>query len=889
MRTGIDIQWNQKLRGGVQVCNDNDTELLITARRITVDNPNHKRMITQFEGENLKNGGGCLYINGHAVPLGGKADMELTPPINLEFVLKVPSKSAIRIDSIQAFFDDEAVPLVEQCTEEADVLVVTPDYPSTENLYLCAFVHSRVRAYVEQGLKVQVAAIGERWYDKLYTFEGVSVYSGHYSALKKLLSRKQYKVIVTHFVDVPLMQIYDGYVTNEKLIFICHGPETTFRRLDNLCRPYFTAPILHEEDNPAFDEKERYIKKYAHKDNVDWVFVSDFLKRFSEECCLCTFGNSHIIHNMIDERRFPYHKKTAEQRKRIMILRKFDNISVHAIDESVLAILELSRRPCFQDLSFEVYGDGSYWEELIAPIQHFENVQIHRTFVANQDIHKLFKKNGILLVPSRHDSQGVIMGEGASSGMVVIGSNVTCIPEFMNQEANHTCAAPESYAELADIIERLYNNPDEFLQISERMSCETQGRCCAERTVMEEVRLISDKLTAYENSELFSNLKKDRRDEPVLSIVVPAYQVESYLEKCLYSLCNHRNAHKTEIIVVNDGSRDRTSEIAHVFERMTGGIVSVIDKENGGHGSTINAGIQAATGKYFRLIDGDDWVDSENLAKLVDILEHEQSDLVLTKGCYEYAEKARLENIIDYPMLREGVQYHFDDLLYPNYGFATYGPLLTTGNYKTCCLKKAAFHISEKKPYVDMEFNAYAQRYIDTVVHYDLDIYRYLIGREGQTVSRDYWKKKYNDHRFIIFNILKTLDQWPDYSEWKKTQYVYKHIIAMMVDSQVFMYDQLCLWNEIDLFLNELGQWPDALKASVGYIQQKNHDSAYILNHYQQAICTGSNNPMIGVDGTRMVFRENKKLHGKKAIKKMMKAILPYGLIRIYQKKHYGM
>lgn len=66
--------------------------------------------------------------------------MELTPPINLQFVLKVPSKSAIRIDGIYAFFDDEAVPLVEQCTEEADVLVVTPDYPSTENLYLCAFV-----------------------------------------------------------------------------------------------------------------------------------------------------------------------------------------------------------------------------------------------------------------------------------------------------------------------------------------------------------------------------------------------------------------------------------------------------------------------------------------------------------------------------------------------------------------------------------------------------------------------------------------------------------------------------------------------------------------------------------------------------------------------------
>lgn len=615
--------------------------------------------------------------------------------------------------------------------------------------------------------------------------------------------------------------------------------------------------------------------------------MSQWLLEYSEKCNRCTFKNVRVINNLIDNKNFPYVKKNADDRKKILIIRKFDNISQHAIDQCALAILELSRREFFSELNIEIYGDGAYWDELILPFRQFENVHIHRTFIPNKDIHKVYEKNGILLVPSRHDAHAVSMGEGASSGMVVVGSAVTSNPFFMNQEANHTCAAPESYTELADIIERLYNNPDEFLQISERMSRETQDRCCAEKTVMEEVRLISDKLTAYD-SELFSKLKKDRNAEPILSIIVPAYQVESYLEKCLYSLCNHRNAYKTEIIVVNDGSRDRTSEIAHAFERMTGGIVSVIDKENGGHGSTINAGIQAATGKYFRLIDGDDWVDSENLAKLVDILEHEQSDLVLTKGCYEYADKARLENIIDYPMLREGVQYHFDDLLYPNYGFATYGPLLTTGNYKTCCLKKASFHISEKKPYVDMEFNAYAQRYVDTVVHYDLDIYRYLIGREGQTVSRDFWKKKYNDHRFIIFSILKTLDQWPDYSDWKKTQYVYKHIIAMMVDSQIFMYDQLCLWSEIDLFLNELGQWPDALKASVCYIRQKNHDSAYILNHYQQAIRSGSYNPMIEVDGTRMVFRENKKLHGKKAIKKMIKAIMPYGLIRIYQKKHYG-
>lgn len=109
----------------------------------------------------------------------------------------------------------------------------------------------------------------------------------------------------------------------------------------------------------------------------------------------------------------------------------------------------------------------------------------------------------------------------------------------------------------------------------------------------------------------------------------------------------------------------------------------------------------------------------------------------------------------------------------------------------------------------------------------------------------------------------------------------------MMVDSQIFMYDQLCLWNEIDPFLEELGQWCDALEASINYIHQKNHDSAYILEHYKQAIQAESKSPLIGIDGTRKTT-ENVK-DAKKVIKKLMKAVLPYGMIRVYQKKHYGM
>ena len=883
----LTLNWKEDLLNKA-ITNSKDTEVLYYAEEFLLEEESKGYLVVEFSGEILEYAGGCMYVNDYAIPLNSTVSLPINPPISLKFKIKVPARSALRIDKITVDFQTQERALVEECDHDKDVLVVTPDYPSTDNLYLCAFAHSRVREYVRNGLKVQVAAIGNRWYEYNYDFEGVPVYNGGYHGLKSLLSRKQYKVIITHFVDLPLMQIYDGYTTSEKLIFICHGAETYFRHLYNLCRPYFSAAKPHEDVSVEFDQREQYIQKYAQKENAEWVFVSRWLMEHAEESNHCVFRNKRVINNLIDENRFPYHAKTADDRKKIIILRKFDNISVHAIDQSVFAILELSRRPFFQDLTFEVYGDGSYWKELVAPIQHFPNVHIHKTFVPNKDMHLIYEQGGILLIPSRHDAHPVAMSEGAASGLVVVAAKVTSVPDFMNQEKNHTLADPENFTQLADIIERLYNNPEEYLEISKRMATETHERCSSAQTVMKEIALIQEKLNEYK--PVFPVCKKSS-DQPILSIVVPSYNVENYLEKCLYSLCNHQNAGETEILVVNDGSTDHTSEIAHRIADQMNGVVKVIDKENGGHGSTINVGIRNATGKYFRLIDGDDWVDSENLAKQIDILRNENADIVLTKGCYEYTDKPTLENIIDYPMLREGIHYHFDDLLYPNYGFQTYGPLLTTGTYRTECLKRANIHITEKKPYVDMEFNAYAQYYTDTVVFYDLDIYRYLIGRAGQTISRDFWKKKYNDHRYIILNILRTLDTLEGYSEWRKKQYVYKHLLSMMVDSQIFMFDQLCLWNEIDGFLSELGKYPSALETAKAYITEKNHESLFILEHYQEAINLNRKTPMICEDGTRQIPGQagnetRPSLTENISLRKLIKAVMPYGAVRFYQILH---
>ena len=866
--------------------NENTKKKIITAKKKIEfsDSKSHYCKII-FKGK-TENAGGYLTINkNYDITINSITYMPITVPITMEIELVISAESSITLEEL-VFEEIEEKEAVEE--DENDVLVIVPSYPSYVNLYYCAFAHARNLEYKKNGINFKVASISpNNWYESYYEIEQIPVVQGNYETLKKLLALRKYKVLVTHFVDEYLFSVFDGYAyPTDRIILICHGPETVYRYLVNVTRPYFTKSIPEKKFSDTFELKDKFIRKYSQMDNVEWVFVSQWLREFSEKEQKIHFKHSRVINNLINEEKFPYEEKTSEQRKKILVIRKFDNICQHSIDQIAMAILELSERKFFNDLEFEIYGDGDYYDVLVKPILGFENIHYHRTFIPNDQISEIHRNSGILLIPSRHDAHAVAMGEGASSGLVVVGSNVTSNPYFMQQDKFHTLANPEDPKELADIIERLYYNPQEFLDISRRLSKFTRENFGIENTVVKEIDLIRQKLVEANNSSF--SIVESAIESPVLSIVVPAYNVENYLEKCIVSLVNHRNSHKTEVIIVNDGSTDNTLQIAQKLEKQAKGIVKIVDKENGGHGSTINVGIQMAKGRYFRLVDGDDWVDGEQLASLIDLLEHEEADIVLNKGSYEYVEKGLFENIIDYDMMNEGQLYKFDNLVYEGYGFKTYGPLLTTTNIKTEVLKRADFKLSEKMPYVDMEFNSFSLKYVNTIKYYDLDIYRYLIGRAGQTVSPEAWKKKYRDHATIIFHILSVINDDKDFSQMKK-KYIYEHIITQMVDSQIFMYDIALAWNEIDDFLLKLQQYATAYAVSMEYIEKKQGNCQLILRKYKNYSGT---KPIIIPGVYETIFDDDHigtNLNDMKGIKyyvkKMLKSILPYGIVRMIVQK----
>lgn len=122
----------------------------------------------------------------------------------------------------------------------------------------------------------------------------------------------------------------------------------------------------------------------------------------------------------------------------------------------------------------------------------------------------------------------------------------------------------------------------------------------------------------------------------VISIAIPTYNMEQWLNRCLDSVVIPEIIDKVEIIVVNDGSRDRSSEIAHSYADRYPDSVIVIDKENGNYGSCVNRALGIATGKYFRILDADDWFDRNGFIGYVNQLESLTVDVVVTHYVKEF-------------------------------------------------------------------------------------------------------------------------------------------------------------------------------------------------------------------------------------------------------------
>lgn len=238
--------------------------------------------------------------------------------------------------------------------------------------------------------------------------------------------------------------------------------------------------------------------------------------------------------------------------------------------------------------------------------------------------------------------------------------------------------------------------------------------------------------------------KKPIDQTPILTIAVPSYNVEAYLERGLASYCDERLRGILEVIVVNDGSTDDTQRIAERFVAYEPRIFRLVNKENGGHGSAVNAGIAAATGKYFRVIDGDDWVDTENLVVLIGRLRTANADLVVDVK-QEIHMQTGAKKLFPFPeyVPQDGPQDFADVCTRDDIGSFI---MIHTLMIRTDYLQAVGLRLLEKTFYVDFEYVVKATLDAQSVQFVNLNVYQYLIGNANQSVADANYVKRWVDH-----------------------------------------------------------------------------------------------------------------------------------------------
>ena len=276
-----------------------------------------------------------------------------------------------------------------------------------------------------------------------------------------------------------------------------------------------------------------------------------------------------------------------------------------------------------------------------------------------------------------------------------------------------------------------------------------------------------------------------KKTEKVLSISIAAYNVEAFLEDTVSSLTGDKETlRKLDILIVNDGSADRTGELARRLAQQHPDSIRVIDKENGGYGSTVNASLAAAEGIYYKLLDGDDRFDPANLRDFVLFLETADADLIVSPFCRVYGNEAVLAD--DHPEIgTKSERISALRLAVPVFQMHELA-------VRTAALRRLNSPIAEHCFYTDLEFVFYCLLASGTIARFPRPVYRYRLGVDGQSVSLSGIRKHYRNLMTVLERVCRC------YTERQGEQAPEKTDILADALSNVFF--QKCLQEGMSLF-----------------------------------------------------------------------------------------
>lgn len=272
----------------------------------------------------------------------------------------------------------------------------------------------------------------------------------------------------------------------------------------------------------------------------------------------------------------------------------------------------------------------------------------------------------------------------------------------------------------------------------------------------------------------------------LLTITIPCYNSQEYMAHAIESALV--GGDEVEIIIVDDGSTDDTLKIAKEFEQKYPSIVRAIHKENGGHGSAVNIGIEQANGLYFKVLDSDDWLDADSLIQIVTFLKNIVTDsialdMLISNYVYEKPSIHKRKVIKYTKAIPVDRIFTWNDAKHFK---MSQNLLMHSIIYRTKLLRDCHLHLPEHTFYVDNLYAFIPLPNVKKMYYLDLDFYRYYIGRSDQSVNEKVMTQRI-DQQIKVTKLIIDSHDLTSIKNRKLREYMIKYLAIMMIVSSALL------------------------------------------------------------------------------------------------------
>ena len=271
-----------------------------------------------------------------------------------------------------------------------------------------------------------------------------------------------------------------------------------------------------------------------------------------------------------------------------------------------------------------------------------------------------------------------------------------------------------------------------------------------------------------------------------ISFTIPSYNSQDYMRHVIDNLV--AVGEDIEVLIVNDGSKDDTGKIADEYQAKYPTIVKAIQKENGGHGSGVMAGIRNATGIFYKVVDSDDWVETQDVINMLDLIKKHMSegidiDLYITNYVYEHASDGSKYVMHYRKCLPAEKVFTWQEMKHVKLETVF---LMHSLMYRLDKLKASGMELPNHTFYVDDIYAYVPLPYMDKVFYHDLDFYHYFIGRGDQSINYSIMCKRY-EQQMRVFRIMFTRYSLEELKKLPKPLYKYMFHFLMIIGAITIM------------------------------------------------------------------------------------------------------